>query len=306
MSTQPKIQRTLELLLMLNCKYGRSLDEIATNLEISRRTAYRYIETVQNAGFVIDKKESLGTIYYSINKEDSSGRDISELLHFTKEEAYILSKAIHSIDQENELKINLIKKLYSLYDSDRVAVPIIKKENSEVIHGLTEAMNTKKQVLLKNYHSSNSGRIYDRIVEPFGFTTNFIAVWCFDTEDKTNKIYKTSRIGKVELKEESWQFETQHQDAFMDVFRISSYQKIPVKLSLSLLARNLLTEEYPLAGQYIQQKNPNSYIFETEVASLAGVGRFTMGLIDEVKILQPESLKEYIREKIKKARDLKI
>ena len=302
MSTQPKIQRTLELLLMLNCKYGRSVDEIVSNLNISRRTAYRYIETVQDAGFVIDKKESYGKYYYSINKENSTARDISDLLHFTKEEAYILSKAIHSIDQENELKINLIKKLYSLYDSDRVAVPIIKKENSEVVHGLTEAMNTKKQVMLKIFYSSNGDRIYDRIVEPFGFTTNFIAVWCFDTEDKTNKIYKTSRIGKVALKEENWQFETSHQDAFMDVFRISSYEKIPVKLSLSLLAKNLLTEEYPLAEQCIKQKNPNYYIFETEVASLAGVGRFVMGLIDEVEILQPESLKEYINGKIEKFR----
>jgi len=86
----------------------------------------------------------------------------------------------------------------------------------------------------------------------------------------------------------------------MDVFRISSYNKIPVKLTLSLLAKNLLTEEYPLAEQYIKQQNQNSYLFETEVASLTGVGRFVLGLIGEVKIHKPESLKEYIREKIEK------
>ncbi len=304
MSTQPKIQRTLEMLLMLNCKYGRSLDEISTNLDISKRTAYRYIETLRNSGFVIDKKKSFGKYYYLINKEDSNHSDISELLHFTKEEAYILSRAIHSIDEENELKINLIKKLYSLYDYDRVAVPIIKKENSDTIHALTEAINQKKQVKLINYHSSNSGRIYNKIVEPFSFTTNFIAVWCHDSEDNENKIYKTSRIGKVEVLEENWKYENHHQDAFMDVFRISSYDKIPVKLNLSLLAKNLLTEEYPMAEQFVTQKSENSYVFETEVASLAGVGRFAMGLIDEIEIHKPESLKIYIRDKINKARFL--
>lgn len=300
MSEQPKIQRVIELLLMLNCKYGRSLRYISESFNISERTVYRYIETLKNAGFVIDKNESRGKLYYSINRKESRQRDISELLHFSKEEAFILSKAIHSIDQENELKINLIKKLYSLYDSDRVAVPIIRKENSEVIHGMTGAINNKKQVMLKDYHSSHSGRIYDRVVEPFGFTTNFVAVWCFDTEDRVNKIYKTSRISKVELLEDSWKYENQHQDAFIDVFRISSYNKIPVKLTLSLLAKNLLTEEYPLAEQYIKQQTQNSYLFETEVASLAGVGRFAMGLIDEVKIHQPESLKDYIKGKISK------
>src|SRR6056297_13361 len=302
MSKQPKIQRVLELLLMLNCKYGRSLDEVSQNLDVSKRTAYRYIKTLRNAGFVVDKKESLGKYYYLINQEDSDHRDISELLHFSKEEAYILSKAIHSIDQENELKINLIKKLYSLYDFDRVAVPIIKKENSNTVHALSEAINKKKQVILAGYQSSHSGQVCDREVEPFEFTTNFVSVWCYDLKDEENKIFKTSRIGGVILKQEQWQYENQHESAFMDVFRISSYKKIPLKLSLSLLAMNLLTEEYPLAEKYIRKKSDNSYVFETEVASLAGVGRFVLGLVDEIEIHKPESLKEYIREKLAKVK----
>ncbi|MGM0496790.1 MAG: helix-turn-helix transcriptional regulator [Bacteroidota bacterium] len=300
MSKQPKIQRVLELLLVLNCKYGRSLKYISEMLHISERTVYRYIETIRNAGFVVDKKESEGKTYYYINKNETEQQDISELLHFSKEEAYILSKAIHTIDQENELKTNLIKKLYSLYDFDRVAVPIIKKENSENVHKLTQAINEKKQVILSNYQSSNSSSTYDRKVEPFGFTTNFISVWCFDTKGQTNKIFKTSRIGQVIPMQESWQYENQHQETFMDVFRISSRQKIPVKLTLSMMAKNLLTEEYPLAEKYIQRINDNSYIFETEVAGLEGIGRFTLGLIDQITIHYPESLKTHIKEKISK------
>ena len=297
MSKQPKLQRTLELLLMLNCKYGRSLDYIAERLNVSPRTVYRYIGTIRNAGFVVDKKDNGGKTYYSINKEESNYKDISELLHFSKEEAFILSKAIHSIDQENVLKINLIKKLYSLYDFDRVAVPIIKKENSQVIHALIQAINEKRQVLLTDYQSSHSGKVSDRVVEPFSLTTNFISVWCYDTEAKANKIFKTSRIGEVQILSEKWNFENQHQEAFMDVFRISGYEKKPVKLTLSMLAKNLLVEEYPLAEKYIQRINDNSYIFESEVAGLEGIGRFTLGLIDEITIHYPESLKKYIKEK---------
>jgi len=302
MSKQAKIQRVLELLLMLNCKYGRSLAYISEKLNISERTVYRYIETIRNVGFVVDRKDSYGKRYYFINKEESNYRDISELLHFSKEEAYILNQAIHSIDQENELKINLIKKLYSLYDFDRVAVPIIKKENSNTVHALSEAINKKKQAILAGYQSSHSGQVCDREVEPFEFTTNFVSVWCYDLKDEENKIFKTSRIGGVILKQEQWQYENQHESAFMDVFRISSYKKIPLKLSLSLLAMNLLTEEYPLAEKYIRKKSDNSYVFETEVASLAGVGRFVLGLVDEIEIHKPESLKEYIREKLAKVK----
>jgi predicted DNA-binding transcriptional regulator YafY len=298
MSAQARLQKMLEVLIMLNCKYGRTLRELCDEFDISERTAYRYIETIRNAGFVIDRHESLGKHYYRINKEESHYRDISELLHFSKEEAYILSRAIHSIDQENEIKNNLVKKLYSLYDSGRVAVPIIKKENSRNIHRLMEAINNKQQVILKRYQSSNSNRISDRFIEPMGFTTNFVSLWGFDTEDSRNKLFKTSRIGDVELSNHGWEYEDNHHIGFVDVFRFSSYEKIPVKLELSLMAKNLLVEEYPMAEQYIKEKGKNNYIFEAEVASLVGVGRFVLGLIDEVTIHSPESLKDYLKQKI--------
>ncbi len=299
MSAQSSLQKMLEVLIMLNCKYGRTLRELCGEFDISERTAYRYIETIRNAGFVIARHESLGKHYYRINKEESLYRDISELLHFSKEEAYILSRAIHSIDQENEIKNNLIKKLYSLYDFDRVAVPIIRKENSRNIHRLMEAINNKQQVILKKYKSSHSSRISDRLIEPLEFTTNFVSLWGFDTKDLTNKQFKTSRIGDLTLTGEGWKHEDKHQTGFVDVFRFSSYEKIPVKLELSLMAKNLLTEEYPLAEQHIEEKGDNRYLFEAEVASLAGVGRFVLGLIDEVTIHYPESLKRYLKQKIR-------
>ena len=298
MSAQAKLQKMLEVLIMLNCKYGRTLQELCEEFDISERTAYRYIETIRNAGFVIERHESLGKHYYLINKEESHYRDISELLHFSQEEAYILSRAIHSIDQENEIKNNLVKKLYSLYDFDRVAVPIIKKENSRNIHRLMQAIKSNKQVTLKKYQSSHSSRISDRLIEPLEFTTNFISLWAFDTEDLTNKLFKTSRIGNVKLTGRDWKYESSHRIGYVDVFRFSSYEKIAVKLELSLMAKNLLIEEYPLAEQHITEKGKNSYIFETEVASLVGVGRFVLGLIDEVTIHYPDILMDYLKKKI--------
>jgi predicted DNA-binding transcriptional regulator YafY len=161
-----------------------------------------------------------------------------------------------------------------------------------------EAINKKQQVILKRYQSSNSNRISDRFIEPMGFTTNFISLWGFDTEDLRNKLFKTSRIGDVELSSNGWEYEDNHHIGFVDVFRFSSYEKIPVKLELSLMAKNLMVEEYPMAEQYITNNGNNSYLFEAEVASLAGVGRFALGLIDEVTIHSPESLKDYLKQKI--------
>jgi hypothetical protein len=85
----------------------------------------------------------------------------------------------------------------------------------------------------------------------------------------------------------------------MDVFRISSKEQTMVVLMLSLRAYNLLIEEYPLAEQYITSTDDNSWQFKAKVCGFEGIGRFCMGLSDEIKIVEPETLKQYIKLKIK-------
>lgn len=84
----------------------------------------------------------------------------------------------------------------------------------------------------------------------------------------------------------------------MDVFRISKPQKQTVKLKLGMRAYSLLIEEYPLAEQYCVQLDKNHWIFEANVCGFTGVGRFVLGLIDEVKVLAPNSFNKYLHEKI--------
>lgn len=49
---QPKIERMLHFITLLADKRGYTIDEIAEKLEISRRSAYRYIDTFKNARFI--------------------------------------------------------------------------------------------------------------------------------------------------------------------------------------------------------------------------------------------------------------
>ena len=50
---QPKIERLLRLIKLLTGNVNYTVDEIARKLEMSRRTVYRYIDTLKSAGFVI-------------------------------------------------------------------------------------------------------------------------------------------------------------------------------------------------------------------------------------------------------------
>ena len=67
-----------------------------------------------------------------------------------------------------------------------------------------------------------------------------------------------------------------------------------VRLQLSLQAKNLLLEEYPLAEKSIR-KNGDHYIFDDDVRAMEGVGRFVIGLASDITIIEGTELREYIR-----------
>ena len=293
---QPKIERLLRLMKMLTANVEYSVDDIAERLDMSRRTIYRYIDTFRDAGFVIKKRGNC----IRLDKESPHFKDISQLVHFTEEEAVILRRAIESIDDTNLLKQNLKRKLYSVYDSGTLADTIVKGQNSSNVHSLIEAIENHKQVILHNYQSSHSVR--DRIVEPFAFTTNYVNIWCYDIDNKCCKIFKTARIGSVELSDIEWQHREQHKENFIDIFRMiasSDSELIAVKLKLGRLSYNLLMEEYPLAERYISTLDKDHWLLNTQVANLQGVGRFVIGLMDDIEIIESPELKDYISTYIK-------
>jgi predicted DNA-binding transcriptional regulator YafY len=293
MSDQAKFQKMLEVLLLLDCQYGRTITELSERFEISQRTVYRYLDTFKQVGFVIENTNG----YFKIDKENATVQEISHLLHFSEEEAFILSKAIHSIEDTDEFKSKLVKKLYSLYDFDRVIHAISKKEESENIYTLLQAIKQQKQVVLQSYKSGNSKNIRDRIVEPIDFTINYTGVWCYDTEDGVNKVFKASRIKHVQLLESFYNYKPKHKKGIIDIFRMQSFEPIAIILELSLVAYNLIIEEYPLSEKYISKVTDNLYRLECEVGNFLGVGRFVLGLPGEIQIIASEALKQYVLER---------
>ncbi|MBE0638753.1 MAG: WYL domain-containing transcriptional regulator [Bacteroidales bacterium] len=294
MPEMPQLERLLRMLINLSSGVKYTAGDLSERYGISRRTFFRDKQTLLNAGFAVEHQDGL----YWIDKIESPFRELHQLPYFTEEEAWIMRRAIHSIDENNQLKTNLVEKLYSLYKFGKVAEIIVRKQQSEVVSNLTKAISHQQQVILREYHSSHGNTILDRTVEPFDFTSNFIAVWAFDTSDQTCKTFKISRISQVTITGEPFRFARQHHSLPLDVFRISGTMQTNVKLKLSLRSCNLLTEEYPLAEKYITPLDNNLWLFDAPVSSFEGVGRFALGLCNDVEILEPEGLKAFIRGKI--------
>jgi predicted DNA-binding transcriptional regulator YafY len=295
MTDQPKSSRLLRLIVLLLGPRNYSIEELARQLETTERTIYRYIDTFRSQGFLIQREGS----YFKIDKNGPNWKQISDLLHFTPEESWILNNAILMLDDDVMIKQNLAAKLYSIYQLKSIPYPVIRKEQSEKISGLIKAVENTETVWLRNYSSAHSNRVSDRKAEPFEFTLNYGFIWCYEHESGKNKLFKTARIGKVEPTGEQWQFEPYHRSEPTDMFRITGKETVNVKLKLSLRAASLLCEEYPLAEKAVSPAADGHSHFEGDVYSFEGIGRFILGLPDDVEVLGPDSLKLYLNKKIR-------
>ena len=295
---QPKIERVLRLMKMMTGANRYSVEELAERLGTSYRSIYRYIDTFKEVGFVVHKEE--GSVY-RLGKESPYFKDISQLIHFTDEEAHIVNQLIGALDDTNMLKQNLRRKLSSVYNCTSLANSIVKGKNAENVNRIIEAIEERRQVILHDYSSSHTSSKRDRLIEPVAFTTNYVQIWSFDTSDGKMKLFNTARIGEVEILDTEWQNEAEHRSGHIDIFRNMGFEQKRVQLRLGVMSRNLLTEEYPLAERDLHQEDERHWLLDTMVCNYAGVGRFVMGLIDDIEIIDSPELTAYLRSKLEQA-----
>lgn len=298
-----KILRMLRLLMKLSGRRWCSLQEVADILQCSQRTVYRYLETFESAGFLVERNDGKYRL-----QSNSYNRSLQSLLYFSAEEVAIIYETLELIEGTTSVKEQLIRKLNVLYDFK--ALEQLQKTNDLAkIHTLSEAIKNKKQVHLKKYRSSNSDNISDRKVEPFDFSPDYRSVWCFELDSKSCKQFKLSRIQDIELTNRNWENEMMHHIFFTDAFRIAAIRPLEkIEATLSLKAYNLLVEEYPLSRECIEE-NKGSYHLKIPVSGYQGIGRFVLGLPGEIEVLGTKGFKKYLEEEIKKfagLRELKM
>ncbi len=169
------------------------------------------------------------------------------------------------------------------------------KDKAANLSMLQQALQHKRQVILHNYASSNSGSITDRTVEAYDVHPDSNLVICLDHKDNQCKVFNLNRIGYVEILDKRWISKAIHKPIHVDVFHMTGQSSYRCILELDLMARNLLIEEFPKSREFITRSNaPDSWIFDTVVHDLAGIGRFVAGLANHIRILDAPELKEYL------------
>ena len=270
MSNQKKILRVLQFISYLEQKPSKTIQHLASMLETSERTAYRYIDLIRDCGFNVIK--DIHNRYF-IENQSTQG------VYLTSEEAEYIKQLVLTSGKLNKLKDAVLSKVYLGSDIKIAASHLVNAKNGQIVERLAQAIANKEQVILKRYHSINSETISDRLIEPFGFTDYYHTLMAFEVASAKNKTYHLDRITAIEFNKRGFTFEEKHEKKIPDAFGFSFQgEKHDLELDLSLKAYLLLKDEYPLTIPYvIYNSKKDLYEIKIQVNDLKPIERFVRG-----------------------------
>ena len=290
-----KLEQQLRLMLLLIENHNYTVQDICDRMQLSRRNLYYYLEFFRDAGFIVEHSKP----FYRISKESPFFRKLDATVHFTEDEAITMRQILEQTGDQS-LQVQRIKqKLDKLYDLEILNNVELREQIGRNVSALYDAIKQHRTVVLKSYSSPHSNTVRDREVEPFLFMNGNREIRCYELESKMNKTFNLSRIGEVQLLDIVWAYEHRHRQVFTDLFMFSSEQQYTVSLRMGRLSMQVLTEEYPRAERYIGTEEDGRWRAEIPVCSYIGVGRFVLGLFEDIEVLGDEGFRAYLKEKVK-------
>jgi len=276
MHNQNRILRVFKLITLLKTFPAKTIKRLASSLEISERSCYRYMDLLTELGFEVGKDDH--------NKFFLKADQIVE--PFTKEESHLIQEVLTVSVKNNPLVASIKAKLPSLEESNILANNIVNGHLSKLVSQINESILNKTQINIIKYQSASSESITDRLVEPIGFTSNYQYLCAFEVESQQNKYFKLERMGSIENLTEIAKFQEHHKLLHPDVFGFNdSGEKFPIKLKMSMRAMLWLKDDYPETGPFIQEDSDGNWILAVEVNSMNPVERIVRSLPGEVEVV---------------------
>jgi predicted DNA-binding transcriptional regulator YafY len=262
---------------------------MATFLECTERTTYRYIDLLRQLGFDLQKDEHNKFFIIAENQSEE---------HFTSEEANFLIEMVKTAGKENLLKDAILKKIYLKSEISQQANTLFKAHLSKLVEKLNVGIANNKKVVLKQYHSVNSNKISDRLVEPIQFTENYNAICAFEEKSQITKYFNLERIIDVEILENEQEFQNLHSVEPTDVFGFTERngEKFEVEITLSLRAYILFKEANSGLENYMTKiENTALYLLKVNINNPKPIISLIKGFKEEIEINGSKSFIAFLK-----------
>lgn len=302
-----RFERIVAILIQLQSKRVVRAQELAERFEVSLRTVYRDIRSLEAAGVPIAGEAGVG---YSLVE----GYRLPPVV-FTREEAFtfvaaekLMQKFVdESLGRHFQSAMFKIKSVLKDEQKDRVEAVtanirvtrserLFNKDVPDVLGILFEAIAEKRQVILL-YQSIDAEAPNERDVEPVGiFHQNnnwYLLAYCHLRKDYRQ--FRADRIYGIRLTDNPFTLQHENLDYFLSQDRSVSRRK--VRLLVDKRAARFLKWDRKYFG-FVSEKQSGDKVemlFESNYTH-NGFARWYLMFADQVDILEPEELKDEVKE----------
>ncbi|WP_294311775.1 YafY family protein [uncultured Chryseobacterium sp.] len=304
-----KLDRVTAILTQLQSKPVVRAQDLAKKFEVSIRTIYRDVKTLEHAGIPIIGEAGSG---YSLME----GYKLPPVM-FTKEEVLsfitaekLMQKFLHeSLGQHYQSAMEKVRSV--LKYSDKNLIENIEKQIDvfnyhpktedrirNIIPIILESIAEKKQLTLE--YETVDGKISTRTIEVVGvfFEFNFWYIMAFCTLRNDFRQFRVDRILKI--------FKTQN-PFFQEYGQINDYRQNPngnktrVRLLVdkSIIGHLCNSKKYYGLVEEIEREDVCEMIFETDWIK-EGFPRWLITFADYAEVLEPEFLKDSLKDLLEK------
>jgi len=301
-----RIDRLTAILIQLQSKKVVTAQEIAERFEISLRTVYRDVRSLEEAGVPLGAEAGKG--YFIMD-----GYHLPPVI-FTQEEANALvigskliegqtDKSIKKHFREAMFKIKSVLKseekegLEKLESQIRVAsIPQLENENfpNNFLSTIQRAL-VNQQVLEFKYFSNYTGDFNVRSVEPMGlaFYGGHWHLLAYCRLRKAPRDFRVDRLVKLQLLDETFETDPVRVAEFMkEVVRGNELLEVEVRIDKEV-ARFISTQKF-YQGFVSETDKGNSIEMKFLVPSKEYFARWLVSFGSAVEIVSPESLRPII------------
>lgn len=307
--TVKKFDRIVSILIQLQSKRIVKAHELADRFEVSLRTIYRDIRTLEASGVPIYSEAGAG---YSLME----GYRIPPVM-FTPEEAAsfvaaekLMQKFTDSAMQEHftsaMYKLRAIlksrdKDLVSNIETQVVMQPMSKRFNENVPDALAALFESiaRKTKLHINYKALSGPEETSRMIEPVGvFHQNnfwYVIAYCYLRKD-----YRQFRVDRIRnIKRTDLNFELKHQPVDFYLQEKEERPKTRVKILVNKDFAQYMHWERSYYGFVKEESEGDKVLMTFEVVDIKnGFPRWFMMFADKAVVLEPQELKTTVRELI--------
>lgn len=298
---------------LMNSRYGKTVNDLAADLDCHPRTVYRDLEALQAGGFPIYNEKVNGTNYWALM--DSAKKPVPipfslpELiaLYFGRDVLKILKNTVFHDSLESlfkKIKTTLPaeskKYLKQIEKSLRAGSGPHKKYDKfkDTLEILNEAVINKKVVEIV-YYTMSRKKVSQRKVAPYKLWfydgTFYLIGHCRSKKDV--RIFAVDRIKMINLTSESFEVPADfNADEFMKAsFGVFQGQPVHVKVRFSSDVAGYVKEKVWHNSQKISEQRDGSVILEVDVAGTKEIKHWILHWGSQARVLEPDSLREEIR-----------